>query len=403
MHGSLTELAARDDFTKSRLDGFAGLIAPLTVEQFFSEYWERKAFYLPRNREGYFDSLLSLEQLDEIIGSRVLRQPDIRLAKSGRVFKFEEFAKDSVANRNAVLQEFSAGATIILEHLNRHHLPLGQLLTQCEADLHIPFRANVYLTPANSQGFSPHWDTHDVLVLQVAGSKQWSVYDSPLRLPHEEQKYSPDWVKQASLIRDVTMRPGDVLFLPRGYIHSAKCTDELSLHITIGMRSFTVRDLVMHALKKATLEEDGLRGVALFRENFGTDRLEPLRETLHNVVDKLDLNEALESIYSSFIRQRTPSRTGSIFSAIHKPVVTHQSRFKVRRSCLYQVFRKPDSVRLVLDGKVVIFPPGVEPVINFIAEAESFSVGELPGVEQESQLILAGRLLQEGLIEPVAH
>ena len=38
---------------------------------------------------------------------------------------------------------------------------------------------NVYVTPANSVGFVSHFDSHDVFVLQLYGSKNWRVYDHP--------------------------------------------------------------------------------------------------------------------------------------------------------------------------------------------------------------------------------
>ncbi|WP_420461677.1 JmjC domain-containing protein [Candidatus Palauibacter sp.] len=35
-----------------------------------------------------------------------------------------------------------------------------------------------------TQGFRPHWDTHDVSVLQVVGSKRWRLYDGGRLAPH---------------------------------------------------------------------------------------------------------------------------------------------------------------------------------------------------------------------------
>lgn len=382
--------------------GFDSLIAPVAGTAFFDGFWEQRPFYVARDKEGYFDPLLSLAIVDEIIGTRVLRQPDIRLAKNGKVYPFDTFSRDGCADRNAVVKEFKDGATIILEHLNRHHRPLGEILHQCEVEMHVPFRSNVYMTPPGSQGFVPHWDTHDVLILQVAGSKTWNVFDSPLVLPDEEQKYSEEWGSKARQIAELTLRPGDTLFLPRGYIHSAKANEECSLHITVGMRSFTIRDVVMRALSKATLDSAALRRVALFREYYHTGKLEDTRALLHELVDSLDLKGALGTIYTSFIKNRTAPAHGRLLASIRKPELSHSTRFQVRKSCLYQVFKKNDTVRLALDGKVVIFPVGVDGIIDYIGTQPSFTPAELPGMEHESQLILASRLYDEGLIEPVA-
>src|SRR3546814_13341142 len=40
------------------------------------------------------------------------------------------------------------------------------------------------------------------------------------------------------------MAPGDCLYLPRGYIHSAAAQEGVSLHLTIGVLATTVHDLL---------------------------------------------------------------------------------------------------------------------------------------------------------------
>jgi hypothetical protein len=40
----------------------------------------------------------------------------------------------------------------------------------------LPINANVYITPAGNQAFNPHYDDHDVFILQCDGAKEWSIY-----------------------------------------------------------------------------------------------------------------------------------------------------------------------------------------------------------------------------------
>lgn len=385
------------------LEGFDSLIAPLSGADFFADYWETRPFFIKRARPGYFDALLSLENIDHFIGTRLFREQDIRIAKQGKIRDFADFAKDGAADRNALLDEFGRGATLVFEHLNRHHEPLAGLIHRCEADLHVPLRANVYLTPNKAQGFARHWDTHDVLILQVHGKKTWQIFDNPLELPAEEQKSETIWTEKAQLIEELTLEPGDVLFLPRGFVHSASTSTETSLHITVGIRSLSLRDVARRAFDKASLQDVRLRRVALFDKFQREENLDEVRRTLHELVDRLDLRAALDEVYCSYIRSRFPPLKGRLLAMSQgAPAagIDHQSRLRVRHDCLFQTFDAREHVKLAMDGKVIKFPKGVEDAFDFIRSRDDFAPQELPGLEYDSRLILSERLLREGLLEP---
>lgn len=380
--------------------GFDDLIAPIDSAGFFAEYWETRPFFIKRAQPGYFDSLLSLEDVDEFIGTRLFREKDIRVAKQGKIRDFADIAKDGAADRNLLLDEFGKGATLVFEHLNRHHDSLAKIIYQCEADLHVPMRANVYLTPHNAQGFSRHWDTHDVLILQVHGKKTWQVFDNPLELPAEEQKSESIWTEKAQLIEELTLEPGDVLFLPRGFVHSASTSTETSLHITVGLRSLSLRDVARRAFDRASLQDVRLRRVALFDRFQKKESLEEVRRVLHELVDQLDLRTALDEVYYSYIRSRFPPLKGRLLAMSQPVAINHESRLRVRDNCLFQTFDAREHVKLALDGKVIKFPKGVEDAFDFIRSHDDFTPQDLPGLEYHSRLILSERLVHEGLLEP---
>ena len=68
--------------------------------------------------------------------------------------------------------------------------PLAVFCRALEEALGHGVQANAYYTPRGSQGFAVHHDTHDVLILQVAGEKRWLLYDPLLELPLKHQRYS---------------------------------------------------------------------------------------------------------------------------------------------------------------------------------------------------------------------
>ena len=80
-------------------------------------------------------------------------------------------------------------------------------------------QANAYSTPRGSQGFAVHHDTHDVLVLQVAGEKRWQLYDPLLELPLKHQRYSSSLGDHGEATDDLVLRAGT-----RSTCRAAGCT-----------------------------------------------------------------------------------------------------------------------------------------------------------------------------------
>ena len=103
--------------------------------------------------------------------------------------------------------------------------------------------ANCYLTPPNSQAVPPHADDRDVLVIQVVGSKQWEVFKTvPVPYPYTNEQVGKDGIPVPSDVLEgemeicTTLQPGDVLYMPRGYVHQAHtCDDDMSFHITVAI------------------------------------------------------------------------------------------------------------------------------------------------------------------------
>ncbi len=75
-----------------------------------------------------------------------------------------------------MLAQLAGGATLVLQALHRTWPPLIRFGSDLAAELGHPVQINAYITPPENQGFAAHYDTHDVFVLQVAGSKRWTIH-----------------------------------------------------------------------------------------------------------------------------------------------------------------------------------------------------------------------------------
>jgi len=378
-------------------DGFASLIAPLGQQRFLDEYWERKPFVVRRARAGYFDSLLSMAAVDALVGTAVLREPDIRIANDHQKRVFGEFSRDGVADRTALLREHAAGATLVFDQIDRQHAPLDRALARCEVDLQLPCRANAFLTPPGQQGFHLHYDTHDVVVLQVSGTKDWQICNAPLQLPHEEQQYDHALTALAEPIAALTLHPGDVLFLPRGFIHAASANDTTSLHLSIALRTRALREVAVGALKRASQDSAALRKAALFRHG-RQEQAAQARAELHRLADRLDLDHAFDEVLNAFIMQRARPRDGALLALESPPDIGLDTGWRLRPDCLFHPFDEGNTVRLAVDGKSMALPSGVRPALELIGRGDRFSARALPGLEEESRLLFVRKLHEAGMI-----
>ena len=176
----------------------ARCLDPVTAPTFLAEHWERLPLVVPRDEPGRFDDLLSEADVERLVCATAIRYPAFRLVREGGQLAVSDYASDvswrppftGTADVPRVLAEWEAGATIVLQALHVNWHPLAVFCRLLEEALGYGVQANAYYTPRGSQGFGVHHDTHDVLVLQVAGEKTWLLYDPLLELPLKHQRYT---------------------------------------------------------------------------------------------------------------------------------------------------------------------------------------------------------------------
>ena len=238
--------------TPHRIPDFAALLAPVLPNDFFRNHWERQPLHLSRGGAHFYDGLLTNDDLESIISYADLRSPAIQVARDGGYVPTEAFTKNIQQGREVfngvpdiakVQSEYRSGATLVLNHLHRTWGPLRELCESLENDFSHLAHANAYLTPADTPGFAPHYDTHEVFVLQVAGSKRWRVFQPPLTLPHHTQPFTPAGYVPRPLL-ELELKQGDLLYLPRGFVHAAHTSEVHSAHITIGISVYTWVELL---------------------------------------------------------------------------------------------------------------------------------------------------------------
>jgi ribosomal protein L16 Arg81 hydroxylase len=283
-----------------RLSSFADLLVPVRPKTFFERYWESQPLHVQRSESDYYAQLLTNRDVEAAISSGGLRYPAIQLARGGGFFPSETFTRTirsggdfftGIPDLDRIRAEYQSGATISLPGFHRAWEPLGTLAAAIEAEFDHAVHANVYITPGNAIGFSPHYDTHEVFVLQIAGSKRWRIHKPPLPLPHRSQPFDPRGYVPSDPLSELDLMPGDLLYLPRGFVHTTETSDSFSVHVTLGITVYTWVELLTEWVQLSTHSPNfrralppGFAGREGVRQSLG-DQLRRMSAELQSITD----------------------------------------------------------------------------------------------------------------------
>ena len=391
----------------------------LSLSDFAASHWGaapllRRASELPA---GGFTDLLSLAAIDELLSRRGLRTPFVRMSRNGDVLSPARFTRgggagaeisDQVAD-DKVLAEFAAGATLVLQGLHRVWPPIQEFAGALSAQLGHPVQVNAYVTPPQNTGFAPHYDVHDVFVLQFAGRKHWRIHEPVCASPLRDQ---PWFARKAAVaarsaetpLIDVVLECGDALYLPRGYLHAATSLGEISGHLTVGVHPVTRRTLADQIF--AGLADDvELRrslplGVDLSDAAVLEGEIEATIAALRGAIDRLDRVAVARGVGRHLAATTRPAPLRPLEQLSAAATLAPESRVRLRPGL---------RLTLRIDGRqLVIELPDREVRLN-VTTAEAVRVATsgvsvtaetLPEVDVGEGLALLSQLLREGVVVP---
>jgi len=391
----------------SSTGALARCVEPIPAGEFLAEYWEERPLVQLRDGDASFDDLLSEADVERLVTSGELRHPAFRLVKAGEKLRLGDYSTDipwrpsafrGVADAERVAAAFAEGATIVVQGLHHWWRPLSVFCRALEADLGEPAQANAYYTPRGSQGLPVHHDTHDVFVLQVAGEKRWLVYEPAWGLPLKDQRYSEaEHGSAGEVVKDVTLRAGDTLYLPRGWLHEAVTSESDSLHLTIGVNVYTWSDALRGALRELASEVDVRRSVPA--DGSGG------RELLDLLAERLEPDEVVRRKARRLVHGRRPILDGQLRQLRALESLTLDSEVVRRPEVLYFLEDGVGGgrVRLSFAGKSLTFPSRARDEVEALAEAdEPVTPRDLPGsLDEAGRLVLVRRLVREGYLRIV--
>jgi lysine-specific demethylase/histidyl-hydroxylase NO66 len=387
------------------------------LEQFASSYWGSQALLsrAPDLPGGGFADLFSLGAADELLSQRGLRTPFLRIAKNGTVVGDSQFTGaagvgaeigDQVRD-DKVAALFASGHTVVLQALHRTWPPLVDFATQLSVEAGHPVQINAYITPAEAQGFSAHYDVHDVFVLQVAGEKHWTVH-APVHVdPLRNQPWTDHSAAVAAAARDqepvidAVLRPGDALYVPRGFLHSAKALGGVSAHLTVGLHTLTRYLLVQELAALAANEVDLRTALPLgFDAGDPAQVAQQLEKVVPLLVERLQAASADELAVRLRRRTWSGNRPAPLGPLAHAAAITSLAvgtAVRLRSGLRYRLV-PGDPVLLQLSDRTISLPAATSEAVVRLCSGDEVRVGELPGLDDADQLVLVRRLMTEAVV-----
>ena len=313
---------------------------------------------------------------------------------------------DQVAD-DRVLELFLDGHTVVLQGLHRLWPPLIDFAGALTTDLGHPVQVNAYVTPASSQGFSAHYDVHDVFVLQVAGEKRWRIHQPVLEAPSRDQPWTDHRAAVAARaeeapVVDAVLRPGDALYLPRGYLHAAEALGGVTCHLTVGVHPVT-RQHVLDALLAIAVDEPALRSSLPMGVDLGDPAAveDDLAATVTALTERLRTISAVEvatRLGDRLVDSNRPAPVAPLAQAAALEGLDADSVLVSRGHLRHLVTTDGDEVVVRVSDRTLRLPASTAKAVRALLDGERVRVADLPGLGLPDALELARRLVRESVV-----
>jgi len=210
-------------------------------EEFFRTYFNKKVLYRPRGITGDPRRILSIADMDDIVHQEGMRSSQLRMLGNGvpaigdqlttqLEMRREGKTIDDAIDPGKIYAHFRAGKTLIHGGLNLTRPNLRALARSMTDRFAAKSEVVAFLTPAGQRG-ATHSDPTDVYVIQLEGTKRWQIWPTPqARRPGDDKDSFPSLPDP---VLDLSLQPGDVLYIPHNTPHRASAEGSVSLHVTV--------------------------------------------------------------------------------------------------------------------------------------------------------------------------
>lgn len=381
------------------------ILHPVDLATFSRDYWQNKPLVIHREDPDYYGTLISLDDVDKALSLSGTVLDQVRLVKDGNETDMSALiASGKMNSLETLLAHYRSGATVVLNSLDSRWEPLQRLSRTLTAELNARIQMNIYLTPAGNQGFRPHYDMHDVFVVQVHGSKRWGLASQPYQLPMRNQPYNkslpdPEPEQEFELYR------GDVMYLPRGTIHWGRTNTSASVHITMGVHPVLWADLIGSAVRRLAAEDVRFRQalpMGFANDDSQRDEILTTADTLMETVRaRISPGAMLDAAITQAMSITWPTLRHHLTDLEEIDNVQIDTRVRRRPEQRWRLTVDDDLVTLSFHDKAVELPARVADAVRSItaSNGDGFTGRDIPGdLDEPGRVVLVKALLREGFL-----
>jgi 50S ribosomal protein L16 3-hydroxylase len=209
------------------------ILGGLTRAEFLRRHWQKKPL-LARQALPQYGGWLGRSELFELAARADVQSRRVTRSRGRWRVEHGPFAERDFARPR------ETGWTLLVQGVN-HVVPRAQeLLLEFAFIPYARFDDIMVSYAPPGGGVGPHFDSYDVFLLQLAGTRRWQISsqrdlslleNAPLKIL---RRFRPQ--------REYLMRPGDMLYLPPNYAHDGVAVDD-SLTCSIGFRAPSAQEL----------------------------------------------------------------------------------------------------------------------------------------------------------------
>jgi mannose-6-phosphate isomerase-like protein (cupin superfamily) len=397
------------------LDSFDAILAPLGGEKFKTEFLGKAPLHLPGN-QAKWQEVMNWDILNRLLGMvSIWSANSLPIVLDKEPVPVNSYAAPAVGRDGGQVMRpdpikvqafLERGATLVANDIEQLTPELRAFAGAMESALGGKVQGNLYLSSKRRQGFRVHYDTHDVFAVHAMGEKTWFVFegraDAPIAHPmfkglppeHHEQAKGKLW-------REVRLKAGDLLYLPRGQYHYALADDGACAHIAFGVTYPIGLDVMTYLFDRMVAEPIARRNLPQDGEKALTTRLGELAQRITAVLQEPATTADLRRFMEGYRYAR---------AEYDLPRIIESARSDERWSL------KARSVRLVEQGgraglvregtrEAVEVPISVKSQVAWVLSRPQFSRAELgaafPAEPANNIEKLLGDLRRMAIIEPV--
>lgn len=229
---------------------FKFLFESVSKQEFVEKYFDQKPLIV-KGSSDKFKKIFTIDDLNTILNSNELLYPKVRVTdhlntihKYDLIYDQDRYTNNinNLLDKKKILLAIARGGTLVFDKIQEHNKNLELFIDTLSSEMCTKINVNAYYTARNKMGVNPHFDRHDVVAIQIHGSKRW-YYKKEHHVLSKSMRHQkvPVIDKDMTGWKSVLLEEGDVFYCPRGLWHFTKTEAQHSSHLAIGLYPMSLK------------------------------------------------------------------------------------------------------------------------------------------------------------------